>query len=153
MLTGKKWLCKFDDKFKRWLERNDTRPLADPRRRWGQTTPSCSNFFHFHPVFRKNLTNEKLAPLPLAPPPPMSPVSWIRHWRSIFLFFEFTNRFFPSLGRKYIFCFQILFNTIDTDKDGSISLLEWTHALITFVFNSGPSCPFRLFYGPLVDEE
>ena len=46
---------------------------------------------------------------------------------------------------------QVVFDAINTNSDCKISLEEWTHAWLSFVFVSGPECPFSLFYGQLVD--
>ena len=42
--------------------------------------PSGPNFLHFHAVFEKNWSNNRLAPPPFGGSAPSSGKSWIRHW-------------------------------------------------------------------------
>ena len=51
------------------------------------------------------------------------------------------------------FKFQTLFDAIDTNKDGLISLEEWQYAIVNFHFCSGPDSPFSLLFGPIIDED
>ena len=44
----------------------------------------------------------------------------------------------------------MLFNAIDSDKDGLITRDQYGHAWISFYFNSGPDDAFSLFFGPVV---
>ena len=51
------------------------------------------------------------------------------------------------------FFFQILFDVIDTNKDGYIQLEEFQYAVLYFMFSSGPDSPLSIMFGPVPDEE
>lgn len=46
---------------------------------------------------------------------------------------------------------KIVFDTVDANKDGLISLDEYSYASISFFFHSGPDDPLSLLLGNLVD--
>ena len=54
-------------------------------------------------------------------------------------------------GMTLLVYFQMVFDAIDTNGDGTISYAEWSYAFMSFIFVSGPESPFSLFYGPLVE--
>ena len=48
---------------------------------------------------------------------------------------------------------QDVFDTLDMDGDGTISVDEFAYAKLTFLMCCGPENPIKLFYGPLVEED
>ena len=51
------------------------------------------------------------------------------------------------------FITQMVFEAIDVNKDGRISLAEYIYAGTSFCFHSGPDDPNSLFFGDLVEPE
>ena len=47
---------------------------------------------------------------------------------------------------------QILFDTVDCDNDGIISMHEFVYGLIYHHMCSGPESPFSLWYGPVTED-
>ena len=48
--------------------------------------------------------------------------------------------------------FQVVFDAIDSNGDGVISLMEWSHGFLEYLLNSGPDSPMSLWFGPILDE-
>ena len=47
--------------------------------------------------------------------------------------------------------YQLIFDAVDVNKDGFLSLEEYSYAFMSFFFHSGPDDPISLFFGNLVD--
>ena len=52
-----------------------------------------------------------------------------------------------------LFYIQVLFESIDVNKDGMISREEWVFANMDYFFNSGPENANSLFFGTLPDDD
>ena len=47
--------------------------------------------------------------------------------------------------------YQLIFDAADANKDGLISLEEYSYAIMNFFFHSDPDDPLSLYFGNLVD--
>ena len=69
---------------------------------------------------------------------------------SSYLKLKFFCPFYFNVAQD-IFILQVLFDAADKNKDGQISLEEYSYALMSFYFYSGPDDPMSLFLGNLVE--
>ena len=57
-----------------------------------------------------------------------------------------------ALGLTYfVYVIQVVFDAMDSDKDGVVSLTEFQYASMNFLMCSGPESPFSYWFGYLVD--
>ena len=68
-----------------------------------------------------------------------------------------TNRIFPrwiilAEGVQF-FKFQKVFESIDVNGDGGISMMEWGYAMLDCFFNCGPDNMNSFFFGNIVDDD
>ena len=68
-------------------------------------------------------------------------------------FLDCEMRFENEAKIKYLSSLQIVFDAIDSNKDGVISLTEWTYGYLEYLLNSGPDSQMSLWFGPITVNE
>ena len=50
-----------------------------------------------------------------------------------------------------LYIYQTVFDALDANKDGQVSLEEYSYCTTSYFFHSGPDDPISLFLGKLVE--
>ena len=66
---------------------------------------------------------------------------------------DFEMRFENETKIKYLSSLQIVFDAVDSNKDGVISLTEWTYGYLEYLLHSGPDSPMSLWFEPITVNE